>query len=1613
MYTSRRGQIKFGCHRTSVADTDTIFVDLELLSEVDRIQRRHFETYEGLFQINDQNKKRCLHVLVRGHAGTGKSTLVSRLSYKWATLGEDDMYQYLGRFKLVITLDVRKFRPGENLQNVIENQLLTGEKIDCITEELCNLGTKCLYLVDGFDEISQQVWENETQVLDSPLLENSFVIVTTRPHMVDRFCQRYFMKIVHVYLSGFSPRHVNEYVAKFFKMHEKSSLAKSLFDKIESVPLLKSLSTFPILLLMLCHLWLDQKCDHDLPESLTELYYEAITYLNKHWEERYKKDKDEIILQLGNVAIDSLFEGRLVFDSGNLSNECIEDACAIGLIYKEDMERHKTGISFIHKTFHEFCAAFFWSSLAANSIVEFNRFLKEVTKDNLSDMEYVLRFCCGHNITAAREIFSHVLNSVHARSHKMTGDIFMILLNEANSRYQSKDGHRFHDEFNNLQVNTCVTNLSVGDRSREILCKLSSLFILLRCTPSLLALIICRLNIGELDSRMSVVCDSLTQFDMTDCIINANTLLAILSGIPALLELTFKNVDVVGNLDIEIPGRCNKLKKFEMKNNYGEEITGQTIVALLRCMPSLQMLKLELLKIRELDSRMSVVCDSLTQFDMTDCIIDANTLLAILSGMPALLELTFKNVDVVGNLDIEIPGRCNKLKKFEMKNNYGGEITGQTIVALLRCMPSLQMLKLELLKIRELDSRMSVVCDSLTQFDMTLCTISANTLLAILSGMLALPELTFENVDVEGNPDTEIPGRCNKLKRFEMKNDDETGVLKEITGQTMVALLRCMPSLQMLKLERLKIRELDSRMSVVCESLTQFDMTDCTISANTLLAILSGMPALPELTFENVDVVGGPDIEIPGRCNKLKKFEMKNNYEKEITGQAMVALLRCMPSLQMLKLEGLEIGELDSRMSVVCDSLTQFDMTYCTISANTLLVILSGMPALPELTFEYVDVVGDPDTEISGRCNKLKKFEMKKKFRKEITGQTMVALLRCMPSLQMLKLDGLKIGDLDSRMSVVSDFLTQFHITRCAIGANALQSMVSGMPSLQFLKLSKIRTGELNSTISGVRKSFLAMLSCMPSLRVLALSDLEIGEFGSEMSIVYESLREFDMSECRTNANTLLAILSGMPLLQKLTLKKQKIGELDSGISVVWESLTQFEMTECTVDKITFFVMLIGMPSLTKVTFDDSDVEGDPCFDIYIPGNCYKHAIFTIKNECGYETNMTGQTLIASLRWMPSLTILNLTNLHIGELDSDIQVELNSLTQFNMTNCTIDANTRLAILSGMPLLQKLTLKKQKLGELDSNMSRVLQSLTELDISFCTVSAKKLQTMLSCMPALQEVTLNCVKVKGNACIEATVTYDALTTFTMVNYESKNYVKILGQVLIALLRDMPSLKDLTLEGLEIGELDSGMSVLWITLTEFQMTACIISANALLVMLSGMPSLQELILDRLKIEELNSNMPVMLETLKQFKMRRCTISAKAIVAILSGMPSLEVLTLNKLKIGDLDPDMSLVLDSLKQFSMTRCKISTSTLKTMLSGMPLLGEITLRCVKYTDGARTQRMNRDYKLTVDDIGKLRCCLPDIKKVSYFFDDLYECKAGPKSDKSETESESESEFAVA
>ena len=135
-------------------------------------------------------------------------------------------------------------------------------------------------------------------------------------------------------------------------------------------------------------------------------------------------------------------------------------------------------------------------------------------------------------------------------------------------------------------------------------------------------------------------------------------------------------------------------------------------------------------------------------------------------------------------------------------------------------------------------------------------------------------------------------------------------------------------------------------------------------------------------------------------------------------------------------------------------------------------------------------------------------------------------------------------------------------------------------------------------------------------------------------------------------------------------------------------------------------------------------------------------------------------------------------------------------------------------------------------------------------------------------------------------------------------------------------------------------------------------------------------------------------------QLHITRCVIGANSLLVMLNGMPSLPQLTFKDVDVmGDADFKISALFGQLIMLTFEDVDVRDPDFE--ISALPT----TLRLAIDTDGAHTQQINGVYKLTADDIGKLRCCLSDIKQVSDSFEDLPEYKSGPKSD-SESESES-------
>ena len=377
------------------------------------MQVKHVElkTYTDLLTLRSTQSKTLDHVLVSGLAGTGKTTLISRLAYQWATIQESDSpfhiessyesHDYLGSFQLVFALDIRQFKPNQDIIDAIREQLLRRVSKESLEDYLsCN--SNFLFLFDGFDELG-----SNNQILSDDILCGSHTIVTTRSNKTDEFNSKY-EGYVQVSLQGFSWWSIELFVKAFVRVSENNSEeANLLLKEIRKSEATESISHFPLLLAMMCIIW---KQERSLPDTISALYEKVIQYLVKHWhtKELHSAAAQEILIKLGEIALKGLVDenSKLIFKEDDFdSPDTVEQGCVLGLVTKDctvsgfDM---LTNVSFIHKTFQEYCAALYLVSLAESDLDLCKTFLSKIDNE---DEEYVLKFSCGMNECAAEVDF--------------------------------------------------------------------------------------------------------------------------------------------------------------------------------------------------------------------------------------------------------------------------------------------------------------------------------------------------------------------------------------------------------------------------------------------------------------------------------------------------------------------------------------------------------------------------------------------------------------------------------------------------------------------------------------------------------------------------------------------------------------------------------------------------------------------------------------------------------------------------------------------------------------------------------------------------------------------------------------------------------------------------------------------------------------------------------------------------------------------------------------------------------------------------------------------------------------------------------------------------------
>ena len=430
-------------------DIEEFFVELKLLSEEIRpakVRCQELDKYTDLLTLKNGQDREQKHVLVRGVAGTGKTTLISRLAYQWDIQDVEELREgtsecKLKEFKLLFAIDIRKIQPEMDLIDVLIDQLLPDVSRKSLQSFLAGKSDSCIFLCDGYDELKSR----KTNIFNNTCLCSAHVIVTTRPQKVDEYITSN-EGYAHVSLEGFSLESVYRFIFQFFTSSEKSNMAseksnmaeaqdqcRSMIQSIMSSPVLTSLTCYPLLLAMMCLIWQQHE---KLPETVTSLYEQAVEYLGRHWMVKCQKEQphqqsstrdysqfkesvgvDNVLMKLGETALLGLLQNSLIFNETVFeSSDLIHQACCLGLVYKESVVKgfDKVNlVTFIHFTFQEFCAARYLVYLAETDKKRFCDFLDHIIRwDNILAFEIVLKFCCGMNSKAAERIVTHVVNMI-------------------------------------------------------------------------------------------------------------------------------------------------------------------------------------------------------------------------------------------------------------------------------------------------------------------------------------------------------------------------------------------------------------------------------------------------------------------------------------------------------------------------------------------------------------------------------------------------------------------------------------------------------------------------------------------------------------------------------------------------------------------------------------------------------------------------------------------------------------------------------------------------------------------------------------------------------------------------------------------------------------------------------------------------------------------------------------------------------------------------------------------------------------------------------------------------------------------------------------------------
>ncbi|XP_072892475.1 NACHT, LRR and PYD domains-containing protein 3-like [Hemitrygon akajei] len=387
-----------------------IWTEKHLRRELEKIRT------DQLFQssFSRSNSKSGRSATVAGVPGIGKTTMVQKIVYDWATGKIYQQFQFVFSFKF---RDLNSINCRINMRELILDQY---PYFGNILREVWKNPEGLLFIFDGLDEFKHTIdfadsrrdtepkhqcpdpeWWCEVSdivysLIQGKLLPGCSVLLTTRPtalHLLEKAEIDIWAEIL-----GFVGEERKEYFLRHFK---EQTVAEAVFKHVKENEILYTMSYNPsycwILALALGPFFTQRVRDPQrVPKTITQLYSYYIYNILKNHGREIENPRD-VFLRVGQMAFRGVSEKKIVFTAGDLIKYNLQPSQFLSGFLMELLEREDSARSvvytFPHLTIQEFVAAV--AQFLNPHPGDILKFLTETQNTTDGRFEVFLRFVAG------------------------------------------------------------------------------------------------------------------------------------------------------------------------------------------------------------------------------------------------------------------------------------------------------------------------------------------------------------------------------------------------------------------------------------------------------------------------------------------------------------------------------------------------------------------------------------------------------------------------------------------------------------------------------------------------------------------------------------------------------------------------------------------------------------------------------------------------------------------------------------------------------------------------------------------------------------------------------------------------------------------------------------------------------------------------------------------------------------------------------------------------------------------------------------------------------------------------------------------------------------------